>query len=194
MGMHCSRCGDLYLVEKPRCPWCDAPNPLYKKRSAKLDLPESAFKKIVNEKKGYTTYKPLRLHVSGLDMEFRISFLAICILALFVWWMVLLFTLEEIFGKISIFLLLLVFILLLLDACYKSSRQVHRILWYKDKFALWTYYRKKIFSFDRSELYKIKSAGFGRKKFVFRKHGAIYVVDERDYPEVAEKMKKLYCE
>lgn len=75
---------------------------------------------------------------------------------------------------------------------YRNSKQIFEIRWFKDKFVFCTRYGEKSFSFDKSELQKMKSNDNGFRRFVFKKNGISFVVDEHDFPQVVEMMGKLY--
>ena len=129
----------------------------------------------------FITYKPINYRLSLIKKV--ILFILILILCECIY-----LTEKDLFSTLNY----LQYVPLILLSILSTSRTVLEIRWYKDKFVLRTYYGKKEFSFNKAELYKVKRSKHNGKKFMFKKNMLTFVVDERDYPEVAKKMAKIY--
>jgi hypothetical protein len=132
----------------------------------------------------YITYKPLGRRCSMLTVLWQgIIGLLLTVVCLF----------NGINGNVDSdwFCCLCLAILFWVEA-YRNSKQIFEIRWFKDKFIFCTRYGEKTFSFDKSELQKMKRNDKGFRRFVFEKNGISFVVDEHDFPQVVEMMGKLY--
>ena len=93
---------------------------------------------------------------------------------------------------ISWFICLWIAIICFFEAL-KLLKAVFEIKCYEDKLILCTYFGEKVFSLDEIGLCKIIHDEHGNCMIVFKRGvcAPAFVVDERDFPEVVEKMKKI---
>jgi hypothetical protein len=190
--MFCPKCGENYNEAEPRCPWCDAENPIFAEPKSlepdEGDSPEPEIK-AAEEKEECLTYKPK----SWKQNAFTAYFFACYFVAFFLGFFGILILLSFEKEFIVVGLLILSIPATIFFELYDSKNWVNEIKLFKDRFVLCTRYDEIIFSIDSTEPYKIENDVFGRKIFVFCQNGQYYHINEREFPEVAEIMKKLYC-
>lgn len=128
----------------------------------------------------FVVYESLLHHRSN-----KLEIVGYCILGFFM--LVFCFLAEKMVT--SWFVCLLIAIVCFFEAL-RSLRTVFKIKWYEDKFILCTYFGEKVFLLDRIELCKIKHDGRGNRVLVLKRgDGMSFVIDERDFPEVIEKIR-----
>lgn len=129
----------------------------------------------------FVVYESLLHHRSN-----KLEIVGYCILGFFM--LVFCFLAEKMVT--SWFVCLLIAIVCFFEAL-RLLRTVFKIKWYEDKFILCTYFGEKVFLLDRIELCKIKHDGRGNRVLVLKRGvcAPAFVVDERDFPEVIEKIR-----
>ncbi|MBR3670331.1 MAG: hypothetical protein IKN70_10060 [Fibrobacter sp.] len=127
----------------------------------------------------YVIYKPL-VYI-GEKSRIAISLVGTVFIALF-------FPLEN--------ALLVTCYVIFLFCCFcivfEGVKAVREIMWYSDKFVLCTYFGEKTFLFEQTAPRKIKYDKNGNCRFTFKKGWLPFIVDERFFPEIVEKLKERY--
>lgn len=199
--MICPECGERYNFYEPRCPWCETPNLNHDKQQkadeAEGSAPETAVEAAaetaadnVEEEEECLTYKSRKKNESAIQIVLR--YMGALVLAI-IGVSCLLSSVDGAFVAAAVFLTMAA--IFFIDAFY-SLDVVREVKWYDDHFVLCTCYEKASFPFATAKPYKVHSFKvfiFSHSVFIFRKNNRKFYIDESDFPELAEAMKRLYC-
>ena len=199
--MICPECGERYNYYEPKCPWCGAakPNQAKPQKADEVEdgAPETAVETAAEtaadnaeEEDECLTYKSRKKNESAIQIVLR--YVGALILAI-VGVSCLFSSVDGVFVAAAVFLAMAA--ILFIDA-FHSLDVVREVKWYDDHFVLCTCYEMASFPFATAKPYKVHSFKvfiFSHSVFIFRKNNRKFYIDESDFPELAEAMKRLYC-
>jgi len=180
--MFCPECGEKFNYDEPKCPWCGALKPVSEKKQDNSSS-ESAEEKCLtykSRKEYYNAYQMVLRYLSSFVCAMLVAFCAgaqdngVRMLSIFFF-----------VGAVVIFI-----------DVHRSLNVVREIKWYENRFELSTCHEKGTFFFNTATPYKVRTLKFRsvrRYMFVFQERNRNFCIDELDFPELAEAMKRLYC-